>query len=60
MIFIEAPLNEDELRRVAHEITAPQLVNIVFGGLTPALSQAKFKEMGFSLVLYANAAFRRR
>ena len=56
VIFIEAPLNEDELRRVAKEITAPQLVNIVFGGLTPALSQAKFKEMGFSIVLYANAA----
>ena len=56
MIFIEAPLDEDELRRVANEIKAPQLVNIVFGGLTPALSQAKFKEMGFSLVLYANAA----
>ena len=32
VIFIEAPLNEDELRRVAHEIKAPQLVNIVFGG----------------------------
>ncbi len=56
VIFIEAPLNEDELRRVARAIDAPQLVNIVFGGLTPALSQAAFKEMGFSLVLYANAA----
>ena len=56
VIFIEAPLNEDELRRVAHEIKAPQLVNIVFGGLTPDLSQDAFKEMGFSLVLYANAA----
>jgi 2-methylisocitrate lyase-like PEP mutase family enzyme len=56
VIFIEAPLNEEELRRIAKEITAPQLVNIVFGGLTPALSQAQFKEMGFSLVLYANAA----
>jgi 2-methylisocitrate lyase-like PEP mutase family enzyme len=56
VIFIEAPLNEDELRRVAKEISAPQLVNIVFGGLTPALSQATFREMGFSIVLYANAA----
>ena len=56
VIFIEAPLNEDELSRVARAIDAPQLVNIVFGGLTPALSQAAFKEMGFSLVLYANAA----
>jgi 2-methylisocitrate lyase-like PEP mutase family enzyme len=56
VIFIEAPLDEDELRRVAREIKAPQLVNIVFGGLTPALPQVKFREMGFSLVLYANAA----
>jgi 2-methylisocitrate lyase-like PEP mutase family enzyme len=56
MIFIEAPLNEREIRRVATEIKVPQLVNIVHGGLTPALPLPTFQEMGFSIALFANAA----
>jgi 2-methylisocitrate lyase-like PEP mutase family enzyme len=56
MIFIEAPLNEREIKRVATEIGVPQLVNIVHGGLTPALPLSTFKEMGFSIALFANAA----
>ncbi len=56
MIFIEAPLNEREIRRVAAEIATPQVVNIVHGGLTPALPLPAFREMGFSIALFANAA----
>jgi 2-methylisocitrate lyase-like PEP mutase family enzyme len=56
MIFIEAPISDREIRRVATEIKVPQLVNIVHGGLTPALPLSTFKEMGFSIALFANAA----
>lgn len=56
IIFLEAPESVEELRRLPHLIKAPQLVNIVVGGKTPALSNAEFAEMGFSLVLYANVA----
>jgi 2-methylisocitrate lyase-like PEP mutase family enzyme len=54
--FVEAPTGIDELRRIAKELPCPQIVNIVIGGKTPALPAANFAEMGFGLVLYANAA----
>ncbi len=55
LVFVEAPTNAAELRRIAAEIDAPHVVNIVFGGLTPELGNGELKEMGFSIVLYANA-----
>ena len=54
--FVEAPTSSAELVRIAHEIEAPQVVNIVFGGRTPDPGRAELAKMGFSLVLYANAA----
>ncbi|HEU0060404.1 MAG TPA: isocitrate lyase/phosphoenolpyruvate mutase family protein [Hyphomicrobiaceae bacterium] len=54
--FVEAPLDEAELARIAHELAVPQLANIVFGGMTPDVGQGKLAQMGFGLVLYANAA----
>jgi 2-methylisocitrate lyase-like PEP mutase family enzyme len=54
--FVEAPLAEAELARIARELPAPQVANIVFGGLTPDVGRTKLAEMGFGLVLYANAS----
>jgi len=54
--FVEAPTSTAELARIAREIKAPQVVNIVFGGKTPDPGQEELAKMGFSLVLYANAA----
>lgn len=56
IIFLEAPESAGELARVAAEIDAPQLVNLVVGGRTPLLPQAELAAMGFSFVLYANVA----
>jgi len=38
------------------EIPAPQVANMVFGGLTPPLPQSELATLGFGGVLYANAA----
>ena len=54
--FVEAPANVDELARIAKEVSCPQIANIVIGGKTPALSATAFAELGFGMVLYANAA----
>jgi 2-methylisocitrate lyase-like PEP mutase family enzyme len=54
--FVEAPESEDEMRRIAGELACPQIVNVVIGGKTPGLPQQVLAEMGFGLVLYANAA----
>ena len=54
--FVEAPTSLAELARVTREIKAPHVANIVFGGKTPDPGQAELAKLGFSLVLYANAA----
>lgn len=54
--FVEAPTSLDELARIGRELSVPQVANIVFGGRTPDPGRAKLAEIGFSAVLYANAA----
>ncbi|MEO5732404.1 MAG: isocitrate lyase/phosphoenolpyruvate mutase family protein, partial [Rubrivivax sp.] len=54
--FVEAPRSIEELQRIVRELRSPQVVNIVLGGQTPALSASDFGAMGFGMVLYANAA----
>ncbi len=55
VLFVEAPVSVDEMRRIAGQ-SAPQVVNLVIGGKTPMLDVEELREMGFSMVLYANAA----
>jgi 2-methylisocitrate lyase-like PEP mutase family enzyme len=54
--FVEAPLSLEELAHIARDVPVPQIANIVFGGKTPDPGRPKLAELGFSIVLYANAA----
>ena len=54
--FVEAPLTLEELAQIARELPVPQVANVVFGGKTPDPGRAALADMGFSIVLYANAA----
>ncbi len=54
--FVEAPLDFDEMARIARELPVPQIANIVFGGKTPDPGRDRLAQMGFSGVLYANAS----
>jgi 2-methylisocitrate lyase-like PEP mutase family enzyme len=54
--FVEAPTSAEELAQIARSLPVPQVANMVFGGFTPELGRAKFAELGFGCVLYANAA----
>jgi 2-methylisocitrate lyase-like PEP mutase family enzyme len=54
--FVEAPESLDDLKAVPQRLKAPQLVNMVLGGKTPIIDAKAAADMGFSLVLYANAA----
>ncbi|MFG1206851.1 isocitrate lyase/phosphoenolpyruvate mutase family protein [Xanthobacter flavus] len=56
MTFVEAPVTVEELARIPRELPVPQIANIVFGGRTPDPGREQLAQMGFSLVLYANAA----
>ena len=46
----------EELARIARELPVPQVANVVFGGKTPDPGREALAGMGFSIVLYANAA----
>lgn len=52
IIFVEAPVEEKELRRIAIEINAPTLVNMVEGGKTPDYTVKEFEEMGFAVAAF--------
>jgi 2-methylisocitrate lyase-like PEP mutase family enzyme len=56
MTFVEAPRTAEQIAEIPKRLGVPQLINIVAGGLTPMLSLAELERMGYSLVLYANAA----
>ena len=58
MIFIEAPTSESDLRTIGREIQVPMVVNMVEGGKTPVLPTEDLADMGFKIVLYANAVLR--
>jgi 2-methylisocitrate lyase-like PEP mutase family enzyme len=56
ILFVEAVESEADIRRIPKMLDRPLLINIVIGGKTPALDAKAFGDMGFALVLYANAA----
>lgn len=56
MIFVEGPRSEAEIARIAAAIGAPQILNVVEGGVTPSLPPGRIQELGFAVALYANLA----
>lgn len=58
VIFVEAPSSREELTKVGRRVPGPLLVNIVEGGDTPQLAADELGKLGFSIILYANAALR--
>lgn len=52
LIFIEAPETVEELRRIASEVEAPLVVNMIEGGRTPLLPLEALHDMGFVNVGY--------
>ncbi len=56
LLFVEAPLNIEELRRVCSEIAAPCLANNVEGGKTPVMPAKILEEMGFAAVTWPVSA----
>lgn len=49
--FVEAPTDEQQLRRIADEIPFPLLANMLVGGQTPILSATRLEEWGYKFVV---------
>jgi 2-methylisocitrate lyase-like PEP mutase family enzyme len=52
VIFVEAPRSEPEIERIAAEVGAPLLLNVVPGGVTPELTPARIRELGYRIAIY--------
>jgi 2-methylisocitrate lyase-like PEP mutase family enzyme len=55
VIFIEAPTTIEQMRQIPQKFKLPTLVNMVEGGKTPLLNNRALQDIGFKIVLYANA-----
>ncbi len=51
-VFVEAPLNVEEMAIVGKSFKVPTVANIAEGGRTPILSPDELKALGFSVVVY--------
>jgi 2-methylisocitrate lyase-like PEP mutase family enzyme len=56
IIFVEAPRTAEEMALIAREVSAPTLVNIVAGGLTPQVGPAALKDLGYAIAIYPTTA----
>jgi carboxyvinyl-carboxyphosphonate phosphorylmutase len=52
VIFIEAPRSIEELKRIAKEINAPLVANMIEEGLTPNLPSKDLLKMGYRIAVF--------
>ncbi|WP_137894816.1 isocitrate lyase/PEP mutase family protein [Ramlibacter sp. 2FC] len=56
LLFVEAVTTAEEIRALPRRLAKPQLMNMVIGGKTPIFGAEQLAELGYGIVLYANAA----
>jgi 2-methylisocitrate lyase-like PEP mutase family enzyme len=56
VVFIEAPQSAEEIERIAKEVDAPLLINLVQGGLTPDTPAQRLAELGFRIAIHPGVA----
>ena len=58
IVFIEAPVELDQLAAMPGRVGAPLVANVVEGGRTPLLGANELGAMGYRIVIFANTAMR--
>lgn len=56
ILFVEAVTTAEEIRALPKRLAKPQLMNMVIGGRTPIFGAEELGDLGYGIVLYANAA----
>ncbi|NMG37544.1 carboxyvinyl-carboxyphosphonate phosphorylmutase [Azoarcus sp. TTM-91] len=56
ILFVEAVTRAEEVRALPRLLPRPQLMNMVIGGKTPIFNATELGDLGYGVVLYANAA----
>jgi 2-methylisocitrate lyase-like PEP mutase family enzyme len=50
--FLEAPLDEAEMRRYCDQVEGPKMVNLIEGGRTPILPLPKLEAIGYTIAVF--------
>jgi 2-methylisocitrate lyase-like PEP mutase family enzyme len=50
--FLEAPLDEEEMRRYCAEVDGPKMANLIEGGKTPLLAPQLLEAIGYKIAVY--------
>ncbi len=50
--FLEAPLDEAEMRRYCTDVDGPKMANLIEGGKTPLLPHATLEAIGYKIAVY--------
>ena len=56
ILFVEAVTTAEQIRALPQRLARPQLMNMVIGGKTPIVGAQELAQLGYGIVLYANAA----
>ena len=56
VIFVEAPRSTEELKKVAEEIDAPLVANMIEDGVTPTLSAQELLNLGYRMAVFPLSA----
>jgi 2-methylisocitrate lyase-like PEP mutase family enzyme len=55
LIFVEAPESREEIERVAAEVDAPLVFNVVPSGRSPEIGEEELERLGFRLAIHPGA-----
>ena len=50
--FLEAPPDEDEMRRYCLEVDGPKMANLIEGGRTPILALPQLEAIGYTIAVF--------
>ncbi len=50
--FLEAPLDEEEMRRYCSAVDGPKMANLIEGGRTPLLPHGQLEAIGYTIAVY--------
>ncbi|HZB80262.1 MAG TPA: oxaloacetate decarboxylase [Nitrososphaera sp.] len=56
VIFVEAPRSVEELKKVANEIDAPLVANMIEDGVTPNLTACELLQIGYKIAVFPLSA----
>ncbi len=56
VVFVEAPRSVEELKKVANEIEAPLVANMIEDGVTPNLSAKELLKLGYRIAVFPLSA----